>query len=247
MKRIILMSLLVWFLSLPGYGQFWVKFEWGIASCPECRWMESALHLPPSAAREYQRIIHSYGKRIEREARRDCRHWDRSAKRIFDLRMERDRHLQALMDYGQFNLYVRLIRETPKRIHDYIGWYNNPYCPDFHPTHDCYWYEDAYWHGTWRNAHGKWAHHFDKRNWFAGKYDRPFAPKPPKPHQPVAPAPPPAHRPEPPRRPAPQVQRPAPKPRPNQVKLGKKNPKKERNAGHQSSSKRGAGRDVGRR
>ena len=153
MKRIILMSLLVWFLSLPGYGQFWVKFEWGIASCPECRWMES----------------------------RDCRHWDRSAKRIFDLRMERDRHLQALMDYNQFNLYVRLIRETPKRIHDYIGWYNNPYYPDFHPTHDCYWYEDAYWYGTWRYAHGKWAHHFDKRNWYAGKYDRPFAPKPPKP------------------------------------------------------------------
>ena len=60
------------------------------------------------------------------EARRDYRYWDRAARRIYDLRMERDRKIQRILTPAQFNLYVRFVREHPQRIHDYRGWYANP-------------------------------------------------------------------------------------------------------------------------
>ena len=58
--------------------------------------MEQAMHLPARQAAEYHKIIHKYGQKIEKEARRDYRYWDRAARRIYDLRMERDRKIQRI-------------------------------------------------------------------------------------------------------------------------------------------------------
>ncbi len=87
----------------------------------------------------------STDRKIEKEARRDYRYWDRAARRIYDLRMERDRKIQRILTPAQFNLYVRFVREHPQRIHDYRGWYANPRYPDRRPSHDCRRYEDNYW------------------------------------------------------------------------------------------------------
>ena len=81
------------------------------------------------------------------------RYWDRVARRIYDLRMERDRKIQRLLTPAQFNLYVRFVREHPQRIHDYRGWYANPRYPDRRPSHDCRRYEDNYWNYRWGTIH----------------------------------------------------------------------------------------------
>lgn len=209
MKRLIWIGFLVLLFSLPAYSQFWIHFEWNAPMCRECRWMEQTLHLSPWAAKEYHKIIHKYGRKIEHEALKDCRYWDHSAQIIYRLRMERDRKLQRILSPRQFELYVYYIRETPQRIHDYIGWYNNPHYPNYHPTRNCYWYEDSYWRGNWTYAQGNWVCHFDAHGWYPGKYSRPTPPPPP--HKP---APRPPHhqpvRPEKPVAPRPPVGRPVP-------------------------------------
>ena len=82
-------------------------------------------------AAEYHKIIHRYGEKIEREARKHYRYWDQSARKIYKLRMERDRKLQRILSPSQFRLYVRFVREAPTRIHDWRGWYNNPHYPHY--------------------------------------------------------------------------------------------------------------------
>lgn len=130
MKRFSLLCVLAILCSLPAYSQFWISFGWNEPHCQNCLWMEQAMHLPARQAAEYHKIIHKYGQKIEKEARRDYRYWDRAARRIYDLRMERDRKIQRLLTPAQFNLYVRFVREHPQRIHDYRGWYANPRYPD---------------------------------------------------------------------------------------------------------------------
>lgn len=129
MKRFSLLCVLAILCSLPAYSQFWISFGWNEPHCQNCLWMEQAMHLPARQAAEYHKIIHKYGQKIEKEARRDYRYWDRAARRIYDLRMERDRKIQRLLTPAQFNLYVRFVREHPQRIHDYRGWYANPRYP----------------------------------------------------------------------------------------------------------------------
>lgn len=153
MKRIGWICLLMIACSLPGYSQFWISFGWNEPHCQSCGWMEEALRLSPARAAEYHKIIHKYGQRIEREARRDCRYWDKSASKIYNLRMERDRRIQRLLTPSQFALYVRFVREHPQRIHDYRGWYHNPHYPHYHPTPICTRYEDNYWKHNWGHAH----------------------------------------------------------------------------------------------
>lgn len=126
MKRFSLLCVLAILCSLPAYSQFWISFGWNEPHCQNCLWMEQAMHLPARQAAEYHKIIHKYGQKIEKEARRDYRYWDRAARRIYDLRMERDRKVQRILTPAQFNLYVRFVREHPQRIHDYRGWYANP-------------------------------------------------------------------------------------------------------------------------
>ena len=118
MKRFCLLCVLAILCSLPAYSQFWISFGWNEPHCQNCLWMEQAMHLPARQAAEYHKIIHKYGQKIEKEARRDYRYWDRAARRIYDLRMERDRKIQRLLTPAQFNLYVRFVREHPQRIHD---------------------------------------------------------------------------------------------------------------------------------
>lgn len=110
MKRFSLLCVLAILCSLPAYSQFWISFGWNEPHCQNCLWMEQAMHLPARQAAEYHKIIHKYGQKIEKEARRDYRYWDRAARRIYDLRMERDRKIQRLLTPAQFNLYVRFVR-----------------------------------------------------------------------------------------------------------------------------------------
>ena len=113
MKRFSLLCVLAILCSLPAYSQFWISFGWNEPHCQNCLWMEQAMHLPARQAAEYHKIIHKYGQKIEKEARRDYRYWDRAARRIYDLRMERDRKVQRILTPAQFNLYVRFVREHP--------------------------------------------------------------------------------------------------------------------------------------
>lgn len=177
MKRISLICLLAFVCSLPGYSQFWISFGWNEPHCQSCLWMEEALRLPARQAAEYHKIVHKYGQKIEREARKEYRYWDKAARKIYDLRMERDRKLQRLLTPSQFRMYVRFVRESPSRIHDYRGWYKNPHYAHYRPSRVCSHYEDQYWKHTWEHADSH--------------YDRPHAPvrphRPAKPHHPAKP------------------------------------------------------------
>ena len=76
MKRFSLLCVLAILCSLPAYSQFWISFGWNEPHCQNCLWMEQAMHLPARQAAEYHKIIHKYGQKIEKEARRDYRYWD---------------------------------------------------------------------------------------------------------------------------------------------------------------------------
>lgn len=173
MKRISFICLLILLCSLPGQAQFWISFGWNEPHCQSCQWMEQAMHLNRRQAADYHNIVHRYGQKIEKEARKHYRYWDQSAKKIFNLRMERDRKLQRVLSPSQFRSYVRFVRERPQRIHDYQGWYNNPNYPDYRPSHVCWRYEDHYWHCQWEYNGGRWNGRFDDGKWYPGKYDRP--------------------------------------------------------------------------
>ena len=87
MKRVFMMTcLLVFLCHTPGYSQFWINFGWGDPSCQNCHWMEHALHLNPRQADDYHSIVHKYGRKIEREARRPFSPWANASLNIFTLR-----------------------------------------------------------------------------------------------------------------------------------------------------------------
>ncbi len=145
------MTLLILICSLPAYSQFWVEFRWNDSNCNECIWMKQALRLTPKQAKEYHKIIHKYGKKIEKEARRDYKHWDKASRRIYDYRMDRDYKIQKLLSPNQFSMYVRLTRERPQRIHDYRGWYENPHYAGRRISPDWRNYDNNYWNYRWDN------------------------------------------------------------------------------------------------
>lgn len=173
MKRLSILLIVVLFCSLQGHAQFWISFGWNEPHCHNCLWMEQAIRMTNRQAAEYHKIIHRYGEKIEREARKHYRYWDQSARKIYRLRMERDRKLQRILSPSQFRLYVRFVRETPTRIHDWRGWYNNPHYPHYRPSNVCHRYEDHYWHCQWEYANNRWFDRFDDGKWYPGKYDRP--------------------------------------------------------------------------
>lgn len=173
MKRLSIILMVVLFCSLQGHAQFWTSFGWNEPHCQNCLWMEQAIRMTNRQAAEYHKIIHRYGEKIEREARKHYRYWDQSAQKIYKLRMERDRKLQRLLSPSQFRLYVRFVRETPTRIHDWRGWYNNPHYPNYRPSSSCHRYEDHYWHCQWEYTNNRWFDRFDDGKWYPGKYDRP--------------------------------------------------------------------------
>lgn len=152
MKRLSLISLLVLLISLPGYSQFWIEYGWHQANCSQCRSMAASLQLNPKQAREYEKIVHKYGQRIEKEARRDYKHWDKAAKKIYDIRMDRDKKLLRLLSPYQFDRYVYLTRERPQRIHDYRGWYEHPSYGAVRVYPDVRRYENSYWSHHWKPA-----------------------------------------------------------------------------------------------
>ena len=131
MKKLSILLIAILFCSLQGHAQFWISFGWNEPHCQNCLWMEQAIRMTNRQAAEYHKIIHRYGEKIEREARKHYRYWDQSARKIYKLRMERDRKLQRILSPSQFRLYVRFVREAPTRIHDWRGWYNNPHYPHY--------------------------------------------------------------------------------------------------------------------
>lgn len=154
MKRLSLISLLALLISLPGYSQFWIERGWHQANCPQCRSMSASLQLHPKQAREYEKIVHKYGQRIEKESRRDYKHWDKAARKIYDLRMDRDRKLLRLLSPYQFDRYVHLTRERPGRIHEYRGWYEHPSYASVRVYPDVRRYENSYWSHHWKSVPG---------------------------------------------------------------------------------------------
>ena len=144
MKKLSILLIAILFCSLQGHAQFWISFGWNEPHCQNCLWMEQAIRMTNRQAAEYHKIIHRYGEKIEREARKHYRYWDQSARKIYKLRMERDRKLQRILSPSQFRLYVRFVREAPTRIHDWRGWYNNPHYPHYRPSNACHRYEDHY-------------------------------------------------------------------------------------------------------
>lgn len=173
MKKLSILLIAILFCSLQGYAQFWISFGWNEPHCQNCLWMEQAIRMTNRQAAEYHKIIHRYGEKIEREARKHYRYWDQSARKIYKLRMERDRKLQRILSPSQFRLYVRFVREAPTRIHDWRGWYNNPHYPHYRPSNACHRYEDHYWHCQWEYTNNRWFDRFDDGKWYPGKYDRP--------------------------------------------------------------------------
>lgn len=149
MKKISLITLLILICSLPGYSQFWIEFGWNEPQCHQCMTMAHNLQLSPKQAKEYQKIVHKYGQRIEREARREYRHWDKSARKIYDLRMDRDRKIQRLVSPYQFGMYIRYSQDRPGRIHDYRGWYEHPHYAGYRHSPDWRRLEDRYWTYHW--------------------------------------------------------------------------------------------------
>lgn len=173
MKKVSFIFILVLLFSMQGHAQFWISFGWNEPHCQNCLWMEQAIRMNNRQAADYHRIIHKYGQKIEKEARKHYRYWDQSARAIFNLRMERDRRLQRVLSPSQFRLYVRLVREAPTRIHDYQGWFNNPTYSHYRPSDICFRYEDHYWHSDWEYVGSRWSNRFDANHWYRGKYDRP--------------------------------------------------------------------------
>lgn len=165
MKRISFICLLIMACSLSGQAQFWIDFGWNEPHCRNCQWMEQALRLQGRQAAKYHETIHKYGQRIEREARRDYRYWDKSARKIYDLRMARDRNIERLLSPSQFRSYIGYIRQDPKRIHDYKNWYNNPSYPGHRPSHDCRQYENTYWSHKWKSDNRRHDDDHYDRDW----------------------------------------------------------------------------------
>lgn len=154
MKKLSLITLLILICYLPGYSQFWIEFNWNAPGCQSCAWMTQSLRMSPKQSKDYHKVIHQYGKKIEKETRKDYKHWDKAAVRIYDLRIDRDRKIQRILSPQQFNLYVRYTRERPQRIHDYRGWYENPRYKGRRISPEWHRYENNYWsHWEYRNNH----------------------------------------------------------------------------------------------
>ena len=149
MKRWSILLVMILFCSVYGHAQFWINFGWNEPYCENCHWMERAIRMTSQQATEYHKIIHKYGQKIEREARKHHNYWDKAAEKIYKLRMDRDYKLQQILSPSQFAMYVQYVREMPTRIHDWKDWFNNPHYPNYRPSSICRHYEDHYWNHKW--------------------------------------------------------------------------------------------------
>ncbi len=184
MKRFSMITLLMLVCSVATYSQIWIAFGWNDSHCRDCEWMERSLRMTDRQARDYHNIVHKYGQKIEKEARKEYKHWDKAYRKIYDLRMDRDRKLQRILSPQQFGLYIRLTREQPIRIHDYRGWYENPRYTGYRILPDWRRYEDTYWSFRWdgrdyRNY--RWDDHgrYDSRDYRRDNHDPRFDNRPP--------------------------------------------------------------------
>ena len=151
MKKLSILLIAILFCSLQGHAQFWISFGWNEPHCQNCLWMEQAIRMTNRQAAEYHKIIHRYGEKIEREARKHYRYWDQSARKIYKLRMERDRKLQRILSPSQFRLYIPIGNANNDLHNDGTHWTdgsadNADYCTNL-SSHGCV----SLPHG--RNAH----------------------------------------------------------------------------------------------
>lgn len=160
MKRInIIAILLLLFCSLPGYSQFWIEFGWHEPHCRQCLQMSQNLRLTPKQSKDYQHVLHKFGQKIEKETRKNYKHWDKAARKIYDLRMDRDHKIQRILSPNQFALYIRYSQDRPQRIHDYRGWYKNPKYAGYHYSPNWRRLEDQYWTYHWNLSSGPRQNH----------------------------------------------------------------------------------------
>ncbi len=172
MKRFRMITLMMLVCSVAAYSQIWISFGWNDSHCRDCEWMERSLRMTDRQARDYHNIVHKYGQKIEKEARKDYKHWDKAYRNIYSLRMDRDHKIQRILSPEQFGLYIRFTREEPVRIHDYRGWYENPRYYGYQIHTDWRRYEDRYWSFRWD---GRDYHNY---RWDApGHYNKPAPPR----------------------------------------------------------------------
>lgn len=99
--------------------------------CRECDRMVRSLHLSDRRADSYYKVIHTYAKKIEIEARKGGKDPRKAERKINQYRTERDRKVRRLLTPQQFRLYARLIKENPSRVHDRARWFRP--VPDHRP------------------------------------------------------------------------------------------------------------------
>lgn len=178
--------------TMAAYSQFWIEFGWHDSHCRGCDWMIHSLRMTERQARDYQKVVHQYGEKIEREVRRDYKHWNSVYRKIYNWRMDRDHKIERILSPQQFGMYIRYSREDPRLIHDYRGWYDDPRYSGYPIMPDWRRYEDNYWTFRWggrdyRNYRWNYDNRYDNRDYRDdrnnGRYQEPprVAPSPQKP------------------------------------------------------------------
>lgn len=121
MKKWIACLLLIFIGSGFVYGQS-RHVRHGLP-CRECEWMVRTIRLSDRRADSYYKIIHTYAKKIEKEARKGGKDWRKAERKINQYRTERDRKVRSILTPQQFRVYARFIKERPSRIHDRSRWF----------------------------------------------------------------------------------------------------------------------------
>ena len=121
MKKLSILLIAILFCSLQGHAQFWISFGWNEPHCQNCLWMEQAIRMTNRQAAEYHKIIHRYGEKIEREARKHYRYcvWNGTGNYSVSFRLRSFvcmcvssvRHRHAFMT-GEVGTIIRIIRTT---------------------------------------------------------------------------------------------------------------------------------------
>lgn len=153
MKKIIFLVLIFLLPGKQSFSQY--HYQRQPLPCQECEQMARSMHLSGRQAIEYHKIIHRYSTRIQIEIRKSNGNWDRASRRIYDLRIERDRKLQALLQADQFNVFFRLCCEVPSRIHDRRLWIPRSYYANRPPRPHQPWDDGIWWKG--RYEYGRWC------------------------------------------------------------------------------------------
>lgn len=147
MKKFLLVSIVMLLCCTTMFGQS--RGRGHDIPCRECNWMVKGIHLYGKKSEAYYKIIHRYAYKIEREARKYKQDREKTSRRIYKFRVERDRKIRSLLSPSEYRTYLRFCRERPERIHDRRYWFqersghgrpNRPGRPN--PWDDGCWYSN---------------------------------------------------------------------------------------------------------